>query len=84
MRMNINQFFREFEKQMFADKIDTVPVRTKLPARWLALYLAILFVVTMLLYFLLPIQATPWLLTLLSYPASFILFIPLVKLLKRL
>lgn len=84
MRMNVNLLFREIENQLFADEVVTTPASTHLPARWWALYLECLFVATMLLYFLLPVQPSPWLLTPLSILASLALFIPLVKLLKRL
>lgn len=84
MRMNVNLLFREFENQLFADAVVTTPASTRLPARWWALYLESWFVAAMLLYFLLPVQPSPWLLTPLSILASLALFIPLVKLLKRL
>lgn len=48
------------------------------------MYLEIWFMVVLLLTYLLPVQPSPWLLTPLSLLASLALFIPLVKLLKRL
>lgn len=84
MRMNLNLLFREFENQMFAHRVVTTPAPAGLPARWWALYIESWFVAVMLLYFLLPIQPSPWLLTPLSIPVSLILFIPLMKQLKRL
>lgn len=82
--MKTSQLFREFESQLLADEVITPAVYPQLPAYWWTLYIESLFVAVMILFFLLPVQPPMWIFASCSMLLSVALFIPLVRLLRRL